>query len=76
MRCHKLNGKISVNLIYVPKQVGKIITDIKVFAIRIDVLPEQRYLFISLGNKSANFFKNVFGSAASFASANIRHYAI
>ncbi|MNN06920.1 hypothetical protein D3C81_1197280 [compost metagenome] len=76
MRCHKPDAR-NIDLADIVHQMGKCIVNVgKVLAIRIDILPEQRHLFIALARQFSHLCNDVLRTTAALLAAGKRHDTI
>ena len=73
---HKPESELTLVLADFPQQIGEIESAVRVVPVRVDVLPQQRDLLIPFVEQGSHFRNDMFGTAAAFPSAHIRHDAI
>ena len=73
---HKADFKVAGQVVHRAQKLGKIHRCLVVFAVGIDVLPQKGDFFIAGGDDFARFAQHLFGFAAAFTPADIRHDAI
>ena len=76
MRRHESHAEIAFYTRNLFKKTRETVFKTEIFAVRIDVLSQQNYLFITFVDKSLEFVRDRGHSAAAFSSAHIRHDAI
>ena len=74
MARHKSDNEVAVYFTYFAEQVGKV--NSVLLSVRVYVLTQKRYFFISVAYKPLYFFYYFFGTTASLPAAYIRHYAV
>ena len=76
MRRHESHAEIAFYARNLFKKARETVFKTEIFAVRIDVLSQQGYLFITLVDKSLKFVRDRGHGAAAFSSAHIGHDAI